>query len=137
MCPVTIGDAGDVDDGDRVIVDLHEANRDKAVFGDDADEFNPHRQLPHTVWPFGLSFGYGVHACMGRDLDGGVVPKDGSPPEKRQLGIVALLVDELLRNGAERDPDRPPSVDTSTERNNWAEYPIVFDPERVKSNEQL
>ena len=137
MCPVTIGDAGDIDDGDRVIVDLHEANRDKAVFGDDADGFNPHRQLPHTVWPFGLSFGYGVHACMGRDLDGGVVPKDGSPPEKRQLGIVALLVDELLRNGAERDPDRPPSVDTSTERNNWAEYPIVFDPERVKSNEKL
>ncbi len=127
MCPVTLGSNGDIDDGDRIVIDLHMANRDRDVFGDDADEFNPHRQLPHTVWPFGLSFGYGAHACMGRDLDGGVVPKDGSPPEKRQLGIVALLIAELLQNGARRDPERPATADTSTERNNWAQYPIVFD----------
>lgn len=125
-CPVAISEKRQFDTGDHVVVDLHEANRDRAVFGDDADTFNPHRELPQRIWPFGLTFGYGMHACMGRDLDGGVVPKDGSPPEKRQLGIVALLVDALLGNGAERDPDRDPVPDTSTQRNNWASYPILF-----------
>ena len=127
MCPATLRSHGEIDSGDRVVIDLHEANRDRSVFGGDADVFNPHRELPHTIWPFGLTFGYGVHACMGRDLDGGVVPKDGAPPEKRQLGIVALLVDELLRHGAQPDPERPPVADTLTERNNWAEYPVVLD----------
>lgn len=129
-CPVSIDRLGELDPGDRVIVDLHEANRDPAIFGDDADEFNPHRELPQAVWPFGLTFGYGMHACMGRDLDGGVVPKDGAPPEKRQLGIVALLVGELLGHGASRHPERQPVPDTSTARNNWASYPIVFDRAR-------
>lgn len=126
-CPVTLGEHGDLATGDRVIVDLHEANRDPSIFGDDADSFNPYRELPQAIWPFGLTFGYGMHACMGRDLDGGVVSKDGSPPEKRQLGIVALLVDALLGDGAQRDPEHEPVPDTSTERSNWAQYPIIFE----------
>ncbi len=126
-CPLTLARHGTVESGDNVIIDLHKANRDRSIFGDDADRFNPHRELPQAIWPFGLTFGYGMHACLGRDLDGGVVPKDGAPPEKRQLGIVAMLVDELLRRGARWRPDRKPVPDTSTERNNWAEYPIVFD----------
>jgi len=127
ICQATLRNHGEIDNGDHVIIDLHEANRDRSIFGDDADVFNPYRELPHTIWPFGLTFGYGMHACMGRDLDGGVVPKDGAPPEKRQLGIVALLVEELLQHGAQLDPERPPVADTRTERNNWAKYPIVFD----------
>jgi len=136
MRPVTLDNKDDIEEGDRIVVDLHAANRDKDVFGDDADEFNPHRELPHAVWRFGLSFGYGAHACMGRDLDGGVVPKDGLPPEKRQLGIVALLIDKLLQNGARRDPERPATADTNTERNNWAQYPIVFDRARTEAEEK-
>ena len=131
-CPVSTSRRGEIETGDRVIVDLHQANRDRSIFGDDADDFNPHRELPQAVWPFGLTFGYGMHACMGRDLDGGVVPKDGAPPEKRQLGIVAMLVGELLRRGAHSHPDLKPVADTSTERNNWARYPVVF--ERARGN---
>lgn len=126
MGPATLGDHGEVTEGDRVVVDLSAANRDPAVFGDDADAFNPNRQLAPPTWPFGLTFGYGAHACMGRDLDGGVVPREGAPVEKRQLGIVALLVDELLRHGAVADPENPPTPDTNTERSNWAVYPILF-----------
>lgn len=127
VCPVSMQQNGDVDIGDEVVIDLQSANRDQEVFGDDAEFFNPHRELPHTVLPFGLTFGLGMHSCMGRDLDGGVVPKDGAPPEKRQLGIVAMLVDEMLRHGAEKHPRKAPVPDTSTERENWASYPIVFD----------
>ena len=126
VCPASIGDAYAVADGERVEIDLHEANRDTTIFGTDADTFNPDRELPTGIWPFGLTFGYGVHACMGRDLDGGVVPKDGAPPEKRQLGIVALLCSELLANGAIPDPAAAPVPDTSTARQNWGAYPVVF-----------
>ncbi len=130
MCPVTLRRHGEIDEGDQVVIDLSAANRDPAVFGDDADAFNPLRELAPATWPFGLTFGYGAHACMGRDLDGGVVPREGAALEKRQLGIVALLVNELLQHGATRDPDRAPVADAHTERSNWARYPIVFRPPR-------
>ncbi len=125
--PVQLRNREQIEAGDHVIVDLRAANRDENVFGGDAGRFNPHRELPPNVWPFGLTFGYGMHACMGRDLDGGVVPKKDMQPEKRQLGIVATLVHELLTHGARRDPDALPVPDTNTERQNWARYPIVFD----------
>ncbi|MEO0996594.1 MAG: cytochrome P450 [Pseudomonadota bacterium] len=125
--PVQLRNREQIDAGDHVIVDLRAANRDENVFGGDAGRFNPNRELPPNVWPFGLTFGYGMHACMGRDLDGGVVPKKDMQPEKRQLGIVATLIHELLKHGARRDPDDAPVPDTSTERQNWARYPIVFD----------
>ncbi|WP_431103981.1 cytochrome P450 [Roseateles noduli] len=50
--------------GDRVYGVLASANRDEAVYGKDADEFNPGRHLsqPH------LGFGHGVHECMGIHL---------------------------------------------------------------------
>ena len=52
-------------------------NRDRAVFGDDAGEFDPHRTLPDGVPPYGLSFGSGMHACIGQDLAAGLVRADG------------------------------------------------------------
>lgn len=129
-CPSSLQGIGDIDAGDHIVVDLSTANRDPRVFGDDADSFNPERGLEPQIWPFGLTFGYGVHACMGRDLDGGVVPRDGAAPEKRQLGIVALLVHELLCRGARRDPANPPVADTRTERSNWSAYPVIFNAEK-------
>ena len=133
LSPATLRSHGNLDQGDHVVIDLSAANRDPAVFGDDADTFNPHRELEPSTWPFGLTFGYGAHACMGRDLDGGVVPRAGAPVEKRQLGIVALLVNELLQNGARKDPEHPPVADTNTERTNWAQYPILFERAPVQA----
>lgn len=126
ICPTRLRTHGNLDTGDKVLIDLGAANRDPAVFGADAERFNPNRKPEATAWPFGLTFGYGTHACIGRDLDGGVVPRDGASVEKRQIGIVALLVNELLQQGAERDPNSPPQPDAGTERTNWSSYPIVF-----------
>lgn len=50
--------------GAKVFAVLASANRDERVYGDDADEFNPLRQLPRPH----LGLGYGTHACMGRYL---------------------------------------------------------------------
>lgn len=115
-----------VEAGDLVEVDLVQANRDPSVFGEDAAVFNPHRVTSQGVWPFGLSFGYGNHACMGRDLDGGVVPKPGVELEPSALGIVPLLVLTLLQHGATPIAGRPPQADSTTSRPNFASYPVQF-----------
>ena len=116
----------DVAAGTLISVDLRTANRDPAVFGADADSFDPHRKLDRGVWPFGLTFGYGVHACLGRDLDGGVTPKPDADPEMLQLGIVPLMVRALLARGASRIPDEPPQADPNTTRDHFGCYPVAF-----------
>ena len=126
VCPVHLSEAGDVATNDKVVIDLFSANRDTSVFGEDADIFNPYRELPANVWPFGLTFGYGVHSCLGRDLDGGVINRDGARGAGSQLGIVALFLKELFALGSRPDPDKPPVKDEKTQRPNWGVYPIVF-----------
>jgi cytochrome P450 len=125
QCPVRLA-GGDVPEGERVVIDMAAANRDPAVFGADADRYNPHRTVPPGHFLFGLTFGTGVHACLGRDLDGGVVPRPDTDPANHQYGIVTLLVRTLLGHGAEPDPDRPPVPDANTERPNFGSYPVIL-----------
>ena len=47
--------------GQLVLINFAAANRDPAVF-DNADRFEPGRNRPH------LSFGYGIHLCLGAAL---------------------------------------------------------------------
>lgn len=124
MCPFHMDGVGDVAEGNRVVLDLFAANRDPAIFGDNADQFDPDRTIPPGMLPSGLAFGIGLHTCVGRELDGGVVAKPGSSTE--QFGIVALLVIRLLEYGARPDPDRSPEPDLTTTRPNWGRYPVVF-----------
>ena len=126
-CPTRIGTHTEVSAGDDVIADIYSANRETSVFGEDATEFNPYRKIPPGVWPFGLTFGFGMHACMGRDLDGGVVPRGDTRADDHQYGIVMLFTEALLRHGARRDPANPPAPDASTERPNWGRYPVLLD----------
>ncbi len=116
-----------IQSGQLVVVDLKTANRDPSVFGPDAVQFNPERALEPHALPWGLSFGYGIHACLGRTLDGGVQFAANSNPDTHQYGIVTLLAQKLLRQGAQPDPDRPPTTDISTSRGTWSRYPVVFD----------
>lgn len=127
MCPMTLSGGQEMAEGDKVVLDLHKANRDPEIFGDDADSFNPYRAIPKGRDPFGLTFGVGVHTCLGRDLDGGVVPKGDVDPETHEYGIVTLLVKVLLDNGVRPDPDDPPTPDPTTSRPNWGRYPVLFE----------
>ncbi|MBL8671620.1 MAG: cytochrome P450 [Alphaproteobacteria bacterium] len=126
VCPVSLAGGHRAGTEDRVVVDLHQANRDPAIFGADADVFNPHRVLPPNVPPFGLTFGTGVHSCLGRDLDGGVLPRADADPATHQLGIVPLFVRTLLAKGARLDPKEPPVRAQHTARPNWGRYPILL-----------
>ncbi|OLT16174.1 hypothetical protein BJF78_14890 [Pseudonocardia sp. CNS-139] len=48
----------------RLIVGLESANMDEAVFGPDADAFDLHRPTARRH----LSFGHGIHLCLGAEL---------------------------------------------------------------------
>ncbi len=113
--------------GDLVTVNLEKANRDPSLFGADADEFIPDRPLPPSLRPYGLSFGHGIHACLGRDLDGGVVPKQAGSGPEFQMGIVGLMLEALLKSGARWIADSPPEPDPGTTRNNFSVYPITLE----------
>ena len=125
LCPVHLPD-GEAPTGTEVAIDLEAANRDVSVFGSDAALFNPHRTLPRGVPPYGLSFGLGMHACVGLTLAAGVLQKAEAGSGTHHLGTVALIVSELLRHGARADPQAPPRKDPATTRDLWASYPLLL-----------
>jgi cytochrome P450 len=125
-CPVLLASGDTAGDTDRIVIDLAAANRDRSIFGEDADRFNPMRRLPPGVFPYGMTFGTGIHACLGRDLDGGVVAREVVDPAAHQYGLVTLLVSSLLRAGARTVAGDPPTADANTQRQNWGRYPVEF-----------
>jgi len=88
------------------------------------------REIAEGHKPFGLTFGTGLHACLGQDLAAGLVP--GSSREHGEghlLGTVPRLAWTLLRHGARPDPDDPATRDAATSRGNWGRYPVRFESE--------
>jgi cytochrome P450 len=126
VCPMKLSGGSEVGPDDRIEIDLWTANRSQDVFGADAHVFNPHRAVASGNDPFGLTFGTGVHTCLGRDLDGGLLPKRDVDPAQHQYGIITLLAKALLEAGAKPNPDDPPTMATHTARTNWGRYPVVF-----------
>jgi cytochrome P450 len=116
------------EEGDTVIINLHQANRDATIFGDDAAEFNPFREIAHGVTETGITFGIGMHTCLGKNLAAGVLPKAGESvdPDRRQLGMVTWIAHALLKCGAVKDPENPGHIDPTITRETWAEYPILL-----------
>jgi hypothetical protein len=115
-----------IPNGAKVVIDLMSVNRDPAVFGDAPDRFDPHRRLPPGVAPWGLSFGLGMHACIGQDLAAGVDTL-GEPPSADHLyGLVPVAVRSVLDKGARPDPDDPPELDPTSTRGYWGRYPVLF-----------
>lgn len=111
--------------GGKVVIDLLSVNRDVSVFGDDAAEFNPHRVPPDGVPAYGLSFGSGMHACIGQDLAAGLTPDD-TDPENQLAGLVPEAVQALFDAGARPDPNDPPVMDESTSRPYFGRYPVLL-----------
>ena len=126
LADLTLSDGRHVPAGSKVVIDLMAVNRDVSVFGDDAVLFNPHRTLPDGVFPYGLSFGSGMHACIGQDLAGGVLPHAQSDPDEHLHGLVSGAVQALITHGARPDPHNPPQMSAATKRPYWGSYPVIF-----------
>lgn len=114
--------------GDTVVIDLRQANRDESVFGADAVAFNPLREAPASVFPHGITFGGGAHACLGKALAAGTVLRGAQTPaaDNHQIGTVATIAQRLLSAGAHRDPAREPRLDVKIERETWEYYPLLL-----------
>lgn len=112
--------------GAKVVIDLLQVNRDTSVFGPDAADFNPHRTLPERVPPYGLSFGSGMHACIGQDLAAGLVFDADSTMDDHLFGLVPEAVQILFDHDVRPDPDDPPEMDASTTRPYFGRYPVLL-----------
>lgn len=126
LAPVTLKDGVEVPEGARVIIDLKAVNRDRSVFGETANDFDPYRSLPAGVGPFGLSFATGMHVCIGQDLAAGVVPRADTDPDQHLFGLVTGAVQHLFTVGVRADPGNPPQPDTNTARPYWGVYPALL-----------
>lgn len=123
---VTLKSGVHVPKGGKLVIDLAAVNRDQEVFGPTAAEFDPYRELPHGVGPFGLSFGGGMHVCIGQDLAAGVVPSEDVDTRTHLFGLVTGAVQRMFNAGVRRDPAHPPERDANTARPYWGTYPVVL-----------
>ncbi len=112
--------------GDKVVIDLMAANRDPEVFGARAECFDPHREVPDGVAPWGLSFGMGMHACIGQELAAGTDTVGGAACDDQLYGLVPVAIQAVLAAGGCRDPEHPAELDPTSERGYWRRYPVVF-----------
>ncbi len=126
MCPVHIPTGETVQGDDEVVIDLYHANRQVATFGPDAAEFNPYRALPGVLPPFGITFGVGIHTCLGRNLAAGDLPKANTDPATHQYGTITLLARALIAANVRPDPANPPAREANVAREAWATYPVLL-----------
>jgi cytochrome P450 len=125
--PLALAGGEAVAPGDKVVIDLMAANRDPEAYGPDAESFDPHREPAAGVAPWGLSFGLGMHACIGQELAAGnhVPAADG---HEELHGLVPVAVQAMLRAGARPDPRAAARIDPTSARGYWAEYPVLLGP---------
>ena len=124
---VTRRDGSVIDEGTKVIIDLMSVNRDPAIFGADPAVFNPYRSIERDdVGPFGLSFGHGMHACIGQELAAGVLLGEGDDLNAHLFGLATIAVQAMIDRGARHDPDDLPVMDTNTSRPYWSSYPVIY-----------
>lgn len=121
--PVTLDTGEVIPAGGKLVVDLGQVNRDQAVFGADAAAFDPYREVPAGVAPFGLSFGAGMHVCIGQDMAAGVV---GGDELHHLFGLVTIAVQRMFAADVRFDPARPPVADGMTVRPYWATFPVLL-----------
>lgn len=119
--------------GEIVATRFGVGSRDVANFGEDADQFNPYRQITGTVRrPWGFAFSAGAHGCLAQPL---VI---GTADGEEFKGDLPLILATLFQAGMRPDPAHPPApkihayVDpesgTRREIDVWSSFRVVFDP---------
>ncbi len=114
--------------GQRVVIDMVKANRDPSVWGHNAEAFVPGRVLPEDASPWGLTFGHGIHACLGMELAGGVAAEGRTDASTHLFGAITTMARFLLEHGARPDPENSYRLDESTVRMVYSTYPVLLDP---------
>jgi len=121
---LTLSSGKEIKAGQYILVRRHAVNRDP-IYGPDAGEFNPHRQVPDGVYPYGVAFGSGPHMCFGVPIVLGNEGIDGS---------LVYQLRRLYELGIRPDPDNPPTrrtYDLHTEvraqdMTHFGTYPVLL-----------
>jgi cytochrome P450 len=108
--------------GDRIAIINDAVNRDAAVFGPDADRFNPYRDIPPGVLHYGLAFGIGQKSCIGKAL---VTTVQGSADVELDRALVKTLK-VFYRAGIMVDRDRQ-AVRAPTAEVRYTVFPVRFE----------
>ena len=114
---LTLPSGTTIREGQWIVVNLHDANTDPAVFGDDAHEFNPRRVVVDGVRKYALAFGHGPHYCIGLPM---VVGEEGTD------GSVAQLVKALYECGLRVDRGNPGRWADHMIKLKWESFPVTF-----------
>ena len=109
--------------GERVACLFTPANRDHAVFGADAGEFNPYREVG-AVKPWGLTFGGGQHICIGRTLVTGLSARTDN--DEGTDGTLVNIAGALYDAGVEIDPADPPTYTAASHHDAYGRFPILL-----------
>jgi cytochrome P450 len=121
---VTLGSGVEVAAGEVLALHTPRANMQQEVFGPDARYFNPYREIPTGTQPWGLTFGAGAHACLGRNLVIGVQNKGDEKHGTHGTAVRVLL--SLFELGADLDPQEPPRRAVDTMHDNFETMPLVL-----------
>lgn len=109
-----------------VTIDLMSVNRNVDIFGPTASEFNPHRVIETpNVARWGLSFGHGMHACIGQELAAGLSERSEETSEF-EYGLATVAVQAMFDRNVVPNPEIPAKMDTTTKRPYWGSYHVIF-----------
>ena len=105
-------------------VDINTINRDRDVFGEDAEEFNPFREPAGRAHLYGSAFGHGPHVCPGRVVavgaaNGAVQSVDASS------GVVPRMLLELFTYDMAVNPDKAPAARSDTTTGRYASFSML------------
>lgn len=114
---VTLSTGRRLERGQMIAIRADEAARDATLFGEDADRFNPRRQVGPGVYPYGLAFASGRHMCFGLPL---VVGNRGMD------GMLVHTLKALYGAGMRPDPERQPTLVEGLAQERFESYPVVF-----------
>jgi cytochrome P450 len=127
LSDVTLKSGTIVPKNSTVTIDLMSINRSAEIFGADANEFDPHRQISTpNVAAWGLSFGHGMHACIGQELAAGLSERSQETSDY-EFGLATVAVQAMFDRKVIADPSQPAKIDTTTKRPYWGSYHDLFE----------
>ncbi|GIK82883.1 MAG: hypothetical protein BroJett024_39880 [Alphaproteobacteria bacterium] len=106
--------------GEYVMLDLAAANRDRTVFGEDADVFDPHRNPIARVKPTRLAFSDGAHTCIAMSLAAG----DGQNFEEGRSGLLVAVLMRLFDLGITFEGADDARRKSDTLRSEYDAFPV-------------
>jgi cytochrome P450 len=121
---VTLSTGRKVAQGEMVALHAPPANVQTEVFGEDGRYFNPYREVPKGMQPWGMTFGLGVHSCIGRNLVTGIQNKGDD--KHGTHGTAVRIMKALYDLGGELDARNPPHRPPDTLHDHFETMPMIL-----------